>query len=143
MSTRKTGVWLDKEKAYLVHLQNGEEKMEVIESDVAFQERIPGQGDRRGRLRFRGGQGGGVEMATQEKSEQKRQQKFLQRYYHEIANHLKDSKKVYIFGPAEAKTELEKELEADNTFKAAITDVATSDKMTENQLKAKVKQHFS
>lgn len=143
MSTRKTGVWLDRSKAYLVHLQDGKEVMECIESDVQFRERIPGQGDRRGRLRFRGAAGGGVEMATEEKSEQKRQQKFLQRYYHEIAEHLKKSSKVYIFGPAEAKTELEKELEADNTFKAEITDVDTSDSMTENQLKAKVKAHFS
>ena len=140
--SRNTGIWLDRKQAYIVHLENGEELVKTIDSGVDFQERIPGESDSRGRLRFRG-KGDGVETASQEKSEQNRQQKFLNAYYEEIASHLKNSEKVYIFGPAEAKTELHKLLKSDNTFKTEIIEVETADSMTENQMRAKVRDHFT
>jgi hypothetical protein len=55
---------------------------------------------------------------------------------------LKDAKQIYIFGPGEAKIELKKEIEKNNVFLDKISDIETTDKLTEPQIVAKVKKYF-
>jgi len=55
---------------------------------------------------------------------------------------LKEAKHIYVFGPGEAKIELKKEIEKNNMFLNKISDIETSDKLTEPQIVAKVKKYF-
>jgi hypothetical protein len=49
---------------------------------------------------------------------------------------------IQIFGPGEAKNELLKRMENDN-LKELIVKIETADSMTDNQVVAKVREHFS
>ena len=47
-----------------------------------------------------------------------------------------------IFGPGEAKLELEKELNESKELRAKVVSVEAADKMTERQIAAKVRRYF-
>jgi hypothetical protein len=66
----------------------------------------------------------------------------LNSYYDRIVMAIRDAEAIQIFGPGEAKGELEKRLEHAG-LKANILTVETVDKMTDNQISAKVREHFS
>ncbi len=65
----------------------------------------------------------------------------LNTYYEKVISCLRDAKSIFLFGPGEAKGELEKRIEKDN-FGDRIVGVETADKMTDPQIAAKVKEHF-
>ena len=65
----------------------------------------------------------------------------LDRYYNGIVSIIRDADSIWIFDPGEAKVELE------NRFKheelgGCIVGIETDDKMTDHQIKAKVRDHF-
>ena len=77
-------------------------------------------------------------------SEDQRDRKFtnnLNSYYDEVIAVLRGADTIQIFGPGEAKGEFEKRLEHAG-LKAHILAVETADKMTENQIAAKVRERF-
>ena len=67
----------------------------------------------------------------------------LRQYYQEIIRGIQDANNILIFGPGEAKTELKKELEKSREFALKKITVEPSDKMTERQIAAKVRQFFA
>jgi hypothetical protein len=64
-------------------------------------------------------------------------------YYKKIGEIIKDYKEVILFGPTEAKTELFNILKADHLFENIKIEIKQTDKMTENQQHAFVKNHFN
>jgi hypothetical protein len=64
-------------------------------------------------------------------------------YYKQLADVIKNYGEVLVFGPTEAKDELLNTLKADNNFKNLKIKIEQTDKMTENQQHAYVKNHFS
>ena len=54
---------------------------------------------------------------------------------------LRDAESIFIFGPGEAKGELEKRL-ASKGLGGRVVGIETVDKMTERQIAAKVRQYF-
>ena len=54
---------------------------------------------------------------------------------------MHDADAIQIFGPGEAKGELEKRIEREG-LKARVLAVETADKMTDRQISAKVREHF-
>ncbi len=78
-------------------------------------------------------------------SEDQRDRKFgndLNKFYDEIIANIRDADSIEIFGPGEAKGELEKRIEQEG-LKAHILAIETMDKMTDRQISAKVREHFS
>src|SRR5690242_21959716 len=61
--------------------------------------------------------------------------------YDEVIAHFRDAESVLLFGPGEAKGELEKRL-ARKGLGGRVVGVETVDKMTAPQIAAKVRQHF-
>ena len=53
-----------------------------------------------------------------------------------------DAQKILIFGPGEAKIELEREIKKSKVLASRIVGVETTDKMTERQIKAREKEFF-
>ena len=87
-------------------------------------------------VRFSGGPSNG--------GEDTRDHKFgnhLNSYYDEVIAHLREAEAIQIFGPGEAKHELEARLDHAG-LKGRIIDIETADKMTDPQIVAKVHQHF-
>ena len=64
----------------------------------------------------------------------------LNSYYDEVITYIRDADSIQIFGPGEAKGELEKRIEHEG-LKARILAIETVDKMTDRQIAAKVREH--
>jgi len=128
------GLWVDHKKAIIVSLIDGNHKVTHVESDIE------------GRFRLKGGSRSntpyGIQSATSESKRDFRYSKHLNIYFQHIIDLLKEAKHIYIFGPGEAKIELKKEIEKNNVFLDKISDIETTDKLTEPQIVAKVKKYF-
>lgn len=64
-------------------------------------------------------------------------------YYKRLGEVIKNYDEVLLFGPTNAKAELVNILKDDHHFDKIKIEVMQADKMTENQLHAFVKNHFS
>ena len=65
----------------------------------------------------------------------------LDGYYDDVIACIRDAESIQIFGPGEAKGELEKRLESKG-LGGRIVGVETVDKMTDRQIAARVRQRF-
>jgi hypothetical protein len=126
------GLWIDHRKAVIAIVSaEGEETLE-IKSNV---EKQPG--------RF-----AGVRSTThygqQVPAADSRERQFtgeLHRYYDVVIAAIRDAESMLIFGPGEAKSELKKRLEHAK-LGGHIIAMETSDKMTDRQIAAKVREYF-
>lgn len=64
-------------------------------------------------------------------------------YYKELGEIIRNYEGVVLFGPTDAKKELFNTLKADHRFANIKIEVQNTDKMTENQQHAFVREHFS
>lgn len=71
-----------------------------------------------------------------------KKQQMQEAYYKEIADEIVKYDHVLLFGPTNAKTELNNFLTKDLHFKNIKIDVKPADKMSENEKGAFVKKHF-
>jgi hypothetical protein len=65
----------------------------------------------------------------------------LNKFYDRVISHLRAAQSVLIFGPGEAKRELEKRIIHDK-LKVQIVGVEPADKMTERQVASRVRDYF-
>ena len=78
-----------------------------------------------------------------EKRMHNRDQQLESKYYKELGELIKNYDEVLLFGPTEAKTELSNILENDKDFPKVKIEIRQTDKMTENQEHAFVRDFFS
>ncbi len=131
---KNVGIWLDNEKAYIITLIDGSEKVEKIESNVETRVRIEGETKSYSRL-------GGM-LINPQKKKTKRKNHQLKDYFKSIIRKTRDAHGIYIFGPADAKTNLKKIVEQEKNLNKKLKRVDSSDRLTENQMIAKVKEIF-
>lgn len=131
---KQTGIWLDKEKAHIVFLENGLEKMQTITSGV---ENYNVKGGSRSKTKW------GPQDVVQDSKYLEREKHQLKKYFHEIANTVRDADAIVIFGPAETNNKLHKELQSNYAVLAEkVTSVEKIGKLTENQLKALIRNYY-
>ncbi|MFH1837825.1 MAG: hypothetical protein ABH862_06925 [Candidatus Omnitrophota bacterium] len=131
---KQVGVWIDHEKAFIVTLSGKEVSVKKIGSKVEPHYRLSGG--------YRGKSQSGTSSVS-ERTPEERHKHQLHSYYQELLKMLKINEEIFIFGPGEAKTELTKELNKAKEFEHKIAGVETSDKLTEKQIIAKVKNFYS
>jgi hypothetical protein len=131
---RKVGLWIDHRRAVLVSFVGEEEKVELIESHV--EKHVRASGGSRSKTPY------GPEDVVAEDSLERRFRGHLHKYYDEVISHIRDAGAILIFGPGEAKNELEKHIES-KELRGRIVGVETVDKMTDHQIAAKVRDYFS
>ena len=137
------GIWVDHKKAVIVTKKQPERPYEddaeitvtQISSNVERKVRLSGGS------RTRNTPWGPQEIAVDGKIEARQKQQ-LKKFYQQIIEFIKDADKIMIMGPGEAKLELKKEVEKSKSLIPKIVGVLTSDKMTDNQIAAKVKSYF-
>jgi hypothetical protein len=66
---------------------------------------------------------------------------YLDSFYDDVMEYIRDAEFIQIFGPGEAKLELEKRIKHEDLSGCIVT-IETIDKMTDRQIEAKVWQHF-
>jgi hypothetical protein len=121
------GLWIDHRKAVIVLVTDDGDEIKRITSNMEKH------------VRFSGGS-----RSEEGKADDQRDRQFtghLRRYYDEVISHLRDAASISIFGPGEAKGELEKRL-VSKGLGERIVGIETVDKMNDRQIAAKVRQHF-
>ncbi len=131
---KNLGIWLDKEKAHIITIENENEAFETIYSEIENYHVSGGSG-----TRFKGG----PQDVVQDSKYLNREKQQLKAYFKTIVPHLKESNKIVIFGPAETFQKFKKELEESYTgINAKVINVERVDSMTNNQIKALIRDYF-
>jgi hypothetical protein len=124
---KKAGIWIDHRAAFVVFIGEDGEVTELIESGVEKHVRFSGHS-----------------RSEEGKAEDQVDRQFaahLDGYYDEVISRIRDAESLLIFGPGEAKGEFEKRLTRLG-LGGHIASIETTDKMTEPQIVAKVRQYF-
>jgi len=133
MNIQKAGVWIDHRKAVIVLLSpQGEETLEIT-SNI---EKHPG--------RSVGNPPTAPYEAQLVKADNSQERKFaaqLDQYYAEVTAAFQGAESLLIFGPGEAKGELKRHLEQAKLGENIVA-VEPTDKMTDRQIAAKVRDYF-
>lgn len=123
---KKVGLWLDRNKAVIVTIENKMEGRRIITSDmdhyVLYSTVVPGDG-------------------APENTRDRRYWAHLGEYYGRIVAHIRDAGEIQIFGPAQAKHELQKRL-ANEGLEEQIVSVEDSGILTDLQIATKVQKRF-
>ena len=131
------GVWIDREKAHIVSLGDGDEKIVLLKSGVDKHVRLAGGS--RSKTPY------GPQDQVSESTSMERRKHQLRRYFLQVIDHLKDAEEVIVFGPGETKGELVKEIKRfrGKGRSTVIAGVEPADKMTERQIAARVRSFFA
>lgn len=131
---KKIGIWMDTQKAYVVLINGEKEDFETIFSEVEDYHVSGGSG-----TRFKGG----PQDVVQDSKYLERQKHQLKAYFEHLANVIEGAEAIAIFGPAETPQKFRKELDTNyKALAAKVKTVAKADSMTDNQIKALVKNFF-
>ena len=124
---KEIGLWIDHRRAVIVILSEAGEEIRKITSNMEKH------------VRFMGG------SASEDGStEDVRDLQFgnhLHGYYDEVVAVIRDANSIQLYGPGEAKGELEKRLVSAG-LKNRISRIETVDKLTDKQIAALVRQHL-
>jgi hypothetical protein len=124
----EVGLWIDHRKAIVVIVTDEGEETRQINSNIEKDARFSGSS------RSEGSQ-------EAEDMQDRRYTNRLSRYYDEVIACIRGAASIQIFGPGEAKGELEKRLQGAE-LAGRIIGVETVDKMTDRQIAARVRQHL-
>ena len=122
----EVGLWIDHRKAVIVTMKERGGEIRQVQSNMEKH------------VRFASG------SSQDGSTEDVRDRQFgnhLNSYYDEVIAVIRDADTIQIFGPGEAKGELEKRLEHEG-LKERVHSIETVDKMTDRQIAAKVREHF-
>lgn len=131
----RVGIWIDHGKAVIVSASPDRVTINTLESRIGPHSRYSG---RAGATMPEGGpqdEGG-------EKRYEERYRQHLNQYYDEVISHLGQPEALLILGPGEAKLQLKERLSHSKTLPKCIVGIETTDKLTDPQIVAKVKEHY-
>jgi stalled ribosome rescue protein Dom34 len=77
-----------------------------------------------------------------EKVEHAKESQEQKKYFKAIASHIDEDQVIYIFGPGKAQEQFKNYLEDQHNFKSKEVTLGTADKITHNEMVAKVKSFF-
>lgn len=132
---KKTGIWLDKDKAHIVTIENKNETFETIKSNIDH-------------YNIHGGSGtpskGGPQDVVHDSRYLEREKHQFKTYFQTIVDKINDSNAIVIFGPAQTNERFAKTLHENyNALAKKIKAVKKADSMTNNQVKAWVRGFFT
>ena len=134
---KNIGIWIDKEKAHVVSLENNKENLITLQSEIENYHPVGGSGSKGSKNRW------GPQDVVQDSKFLEREKHQLKNYFKKIAEVISDADAIAIFGPSNTNLKFKKTLSVDYKHLAnKIKAVEKADSMTNNQLKALVKKFF-
>ncbi len=131
---KNIGIWLDKEKAYIISSKNNETVIDIIQSEIETFNIGGGSG-----TKFKGG----PQDVVQDSKYLEREKHQLKSYFKGIVSKIKNADAIVIFGPAKTNKKFYKELEKNyKDISIKVKAVKKADSMTNNQVKALVIDFF-
>jgi stalled ribosome rescue protein Dom34 len=130
---KQIGLWIDHKRAVILTMNEQGENIQTIESGMGRH------------IRYRGATHPRTPYSAQyqqgdDQLDNKLTEK-LNKFYGRVIAYIRMADSVLIFGPGEAKSELEKRL-VHERVKVQVVGIETADKMTDRQIAAKVRRHF-
>jgi hypothetical protein len=123
---KKVGLWLDRNKAVIVSIANNVAGRNIITSDmehyVLYSTVVPGDG-------------------SPENLRDRRFWNHLSEYYDKIIAQIRDATEIQIFGPEQAKYELQTHLESEG-LAGHIVSMEDAGTLTDLQIATKVQKRF-
>lgn len=123
MNKKKLGIWMDHANAHVI------EVAEPMVSNIVVSESTHEEKEKT--------------LQKGESMMQNKNQQQLGEYYKSLGETIKSYDDVLLFGPTNAKVELLNILKADHKFSNIKIETRQTDKMTENQEHAFVREYFS
>ena len=123
---KQIGLWIDHRKAVVVIVSDEGEEVKEITSNMEKHVRFSS---------------GNSEDGSSEDVRDRQYENHLNSYYDTVIDIIHDGDTIQIFGPGEAKSELEKRL-GTKGLGEHIVRVDTVDKMTDRQIAAKVRDYL-
>lgn len=133
---KQTGIWIDSKKAIIVTLNDGQEFIHEVQSDLENKVYHDKEGNK--------GSFMGHQHINADKTFEERRKHQMNAYLNDVISTVSSSDELYVFGPAETKTKLQQKIFEDksNTNAEKLKLVETTDNMTQNQIVAKVKEFY-
>lgn len=132
---RQTGIWIDSSKAIIVSLDGKKESITEIDSTIENKSYPNREGNK--------GTFSGSHHSASETQLNNRKKEQTNYFMDSIIDYIKRSDELYVFGPASAKTELKKRIQTEKIIAPdKLKGVDTSDKLTINQIVAKVRNFY-
>lgn len=130
---KNIGVWIDKEKSKIIDLEK--DTIETVFSEIEDFHIHGGSGSR---LK------GGPQDVVQDSKFLEREKHQTKAYFKKIIPFLEEGSSIVIFGPAETGEKLRKELSVQYpSIIKKLREVQKADSMTDNQLKAWVRNYYN
>jgi hypothetical protein len=130
---KEVGLWIDHRKTVIVTMEDELESTREIRSNMEKHVRFSSGTRSKAPFTSKG--------STAEDVRDRQFGDHLGRYYEGIISFIRGADSIWIFGPGEAKVELENRLKHED-LGAHIVGLETVDKMTDHQIAAKVRDHF-
>jgi hypothetical protein len=130
---KNIGLWIDHKKAILVIQNEQGEDIQKIESGMG--RHISYRGESRPKSPYSAQYQQGDDQLDNKFTEQ------LNKFYDKVIASIRTAKGILIFGPGEAKGELQKRITHEKV-KVKIIGIETADKMTDRQISTKVRKYF-
>jgi hypothetical protein len=130
----QVGIWIDHTKAVIVSASAERITSMIVEADEeAHAHHAP---------RAENPAPDGRRDGRSEKRYERRFSERLDRYYGEVIGRLGEPNALLIFGPGEAKLQLEERLKRYKALPACVVEIETTDKLTDPEIVAKVRKHY-
>jgi hypothetical protein len=130
---KEVGLWIDHRKAVVVTFEDRTEKIQEITSDI--------ESHMQSSIKRDSGDQNSSHQSAGEDVRDRHYGDHLESYYDRVISFIQNAESIWIFGPGEAKVELENRLKVKN-LGARIVGIATTDKMTYAQISAKARGYF-
>jgi hypothetical protein len=130
---KQIGLWIDHREATIVILTDGVEEIKHIVSNNGKHIKYSGSSHSKTPE--------GLKEVTSEDQRDRQFGNHLNKFYDEVIDLIRTADSIQIFGPGEAKGELEKRIEREG-LKSQILAIETTDKLTDHQISAKVREQF-
>jgi hypothetical protein len=123
--SKQVGLWIDHRACVVLTITDGIEETKKVNSNMEKHVRFSG----------------GAQASSEEDIRDNKFAGHLNQYYTEVMASLHDADAILIFGPGEAKGELQHHLESKG-LGSRIVAIEAADKMTDRQIAAKIRQRF-
>ncbi|TLP71138.1 hypothetical protein [Maribacter sp. ACAM166] len=132
---KKVGIWIDSKKAIIVRVAPNGETVDTIHSEIEFFNRTGTGGSRI--------KSGVTQDVIHEKKYLEKEKHQFKNYFKTIADAILNCDEFMLFGPADTSEKFKKELmEQYKPLFGKLLVVKKADSMTENQIKAFVRDFF-
>ena len=132
---KQTGIWIDSSKAIIVKLEDKQEHVIEVNSEIENSVHHKVNGDT--------GNFTGSRHSNNEGKYDKKKKHQIDDFLNNVIKKIENDDEIYVIGPAEIKLKLRQSIQKDKQLALKLKTTETTAAMTKNQVLAKVKEFYN